>query len=581
MLLLCSILLLASCKTDSKKTACAAVANKGNTLTIRLDGDANQINPFLSNAYGRYIASNVFQELGIIDPETLTLQPLLIKSIPVPRQEANGDWAYDFEINEAATWDNGSPITAKDVEFTYKIIANPLLPTKPFQGYFEELKALQVDANNPRKFTILESKYYILAVQALCQIPIYPAYAYDPDNLLGGIPLADFLDTKKITARSQTPNNPLKTFADAFLSARFATDPTAISGSGPYKVEQISADQGVTLVKKQNWWGDKVVSTNKYLAALPERLEFRRIKEDQVIENMLKTGELDLAPGVSPERFQQLRNDPLLKDCYTFSTHWAAQYTCLGLNTEQPKLADKTVRQALAYLVDYDYIINTAYNGMAQRTIGPISPNAPFYAKDLTPYTYDVEKAKALLAQAGWKDTNSNGTVDKVLNGKLTEFELQLIFPVSSSVVQQIGSSLESSLQKGGIKLLVEGIQLNELMERMKVGKFESAVFGRGMQPDWPDFYQSYHSKNLAPAGDNRSRFVNAEIDKFITEIRDTPDAAQRTARYVALQKVLHEEVPEVFLAIPQTRFITSNRFEPSLSANRPGYYAPYFKMRQ
>jgi ABC-type transport system substrate-binding protein len=570
------------CKNNNKtnSNACAINVNKGNVVNIRLEAPITKLNPLLPMpGHSRYVAGQLFQTLGTADAETLELIPLLAKRIIPVRQDTNGDFVYDFEIHEAATWDNGTPVTNQDVAFTLKLIFHPLLPTQTFRSYFDQLKSINIDPATPRKFSITLGKYYMLALESLYQIPIYPAYAYDADNLLTNIPLNDFVDAKKLEALSKTEGNPLKTFADAFLQPKFSIEPAGLIGSGPYKLESIDPNQGITLVKKPNWWGDKVAVENKYLSAFPEKLVYRVVQDDQLLENMLKTGELDLALTVNPERFLKMKEDPLLKNCYDFSTRWSPQYTLWTLNLQNPKFSDVRVRKALAQLVDYDYIINTIYQGLADRSISPVNPSKPFYAKDLVPYTLNVQKARDLLTEAGWKDTNGNGTVDKMIGGKLTEFDIKTLL-TSTPVPQQIFASLAKSAKQAGVNLVMETVDLNAMMAKLQSGDFETNLGGRAGQIGLIEMYQSFHSKSIPPGGTNFSRFATKKLDDAIVAIRETPDDKKRYDYYQTAQKTLYDEVPEIFICAPKQRYIVSKRFDYVLSVNRPGYYEAMFKLK-
>ncbi len=572
------------CGSGAPKSAAAcAGAGKGNALTIRLEAPPKQINPLLSaNAYSIRIAERVFQNLSETDPQTLTPQPVLITAIPTLRMAADGPHkgapAYDFAIHPAATWDNGSPVTANDVAFTLKIIANPLVTT-PFRGYFDLVKALEIDPADPRKFTIYLNKYYILALESLCQTPIYPAYHYDPNGYLASIPLTDLLDTKKAAVLAKVADGPLKKFADEFQSAKYAAEPANIVGSGPYRIEQFDGDQGATLVRKTNWWGDKVADANPILRALPEKLIYRVVKEDLAVENMLRTGDLDVAATLAASKFLAMQKDSSVAGCLDFNTRTGLQYSSWGFNMQHPRLRDPAVRQALSYLVDYEYIINTVYQGLAVRGLGPVSPKAPYFAKNLPMPTYDPQKAADLLKKAGWSDTNGDGTVDKVLGGKKEEMVIKVLC-AASPTTQQILDGLADAVAKGGVKIQSEPLEMSLINARMQKGDYESVIWARAQGLGLTDLYQLFHSKNLAPSGDNRYRIANPELDKLIDAIRSTPDEATRNVLYIKAQQLLFELTPEITLCVPQVRVVVSKRFDYVVTDSRPGYYAPFFKVR-
>ncbi|HNE29090.1 MAG TPA: ABC transporter substrate-binding protein, partial [Saprospiraceae bacterium] len=410
----------------------------------------------------------------------------------------------------------------------------------------------------------------------LCQTPILPAYNYDPQNLLADIPLTDLLDQNKAKTLAGSNAN-LKKFTEDFQTARYTTDPTGIIGSGPYRPLIISNEQTV-LVRKSDWWGDKVKG-NPLLAAYPARLVYRYQKDEGLIENMLRTGDLDVVLTMSPAKFLELKKDSFLAANYNFETRLSFQYNRWLFNVRNPKLADVRVRQALAHVVDYDYLLNTVQQGMGTRIVSPINPSKPYYAKNIVPYDYNIQKAKSLLAEAGWTDTDNDGIVDKDLNGVKTPLSIDVVATTSSPVTAQIASSIEQTARAAGVKINIVPLGLQELSEETRAGRFEAALYGLGQFPGLNDFYQNYHSKSLSPAGDNRGGFANPEFDRLTDEIRGTSDEAKRNELYIQAQQMLHDQVPEVFLYAPEQRYIGSKRFKCVFSSNRPGYYEPLFQL--
>lgn len=570
-----------SCKTDPKASQASTQNTAGYTVNVRMDAAVSTLNIYLpATGYSRYVGVRIFQSLGETDPKTLELKPLLVKSIPAVRKVTDGPYAgalaYDFEILDEAKWDNGSPVTGKDVEFTFKIIFHPGLPTEVFRGYFGYLKDIEVDKANPKKFTVYFSQYYMLMQEGTCGIPIYPAYNYDPNNALTNIPLSDFLDKKK---SEQLASNPAaQAFAKEFLEPKYANDKNFISGSGPYRLESTDGDQGTVLIKKQNWWGDALIQQNPLLVAYPEKLVYKIVSDEAAIENLLKTEDLDVAVQITPAKFLEMKQNPTLTAKYDFHTIGATQYSRLGINLRNPKLEDKRVRQALAHCVDYDYMINTVMQGLAQRLVGPINPDKPFYAKNLPLYDFNIEKARTLLAEAGWKDTDGNGIVDKVVKGKKTDLSIDLLAPLKAKVNELTANNIQETALRAGIKINIIPMDIEKLIKDTKQGKFEMALYGSAVQPGLVELYQSYHSASLAPKGENRTGFSKA--DSVIVAIRTTENEAARNAHYVKAQEIIREEVPEIYLYAPLQRIVVAKKFDYVISANRPGYFEQMFKLK-
>lgn len=579
---LLALLCLPACQSDPT-SACGKIEfKKENTVTIRMEAAATSLNPILPGpGYNRYASSSIFQALATVEPKTLELVPVLLQKIPqvytVQGGPHQGTLAYDFEIHDEAVWDNGTPVTAHDFLFSLKIIYHPLLPLGEWLGYFEYLKTVEIDPENPKRFTAYFTQFYILALETLCQFPIYPAYNYDPGGVLAGVPLAD-LQNRERAQQLIAANPALTTWAEAFQSPRFANDKTAITGSGAYRLENFDVDQGVVFVKKQNWWGDKLVADNPYLAAYPEKIIYRFVKDEGPTESLVRSGELDIVPALAPAKFLELKMDSCLGMRYDFALVGANSYGRMMCNTANPRLADKRVRQALAHAIDYNYLINTVWEGMAERCISPVNPAKPFYARSIEPHGYDVQKAKALLAAAGWTDTNGNGTADKMLDGNRVELELALLTAGASPVSAAAAKSIQTTARAAGFALTIAEDDIRVISQKTRQGDYDLAITGATLFPGLLDMYQMFHSKSIG-AG-NRYAFASPEMDRLIEAIRTEPDDQRRNVLYIQAQHLLYDELPEIFLYSPQQRLVANKRFKYVLSPNRPGYYEQYFRLK-
>lgn len=551
---------------------------------VRIDSAPNSFNPLMNGGHApsSFVSQKTMQMLGDLDPKTLEMKPTLVIAIPTVRQVQDGPrkghFAYDFEIIPEATWDNGSPITANDVAFTFKILFHPGLPAA-YRGYLQQFAGLDIDPANPKKFTIYFSSFYMLSLETICSTPIYPAYNYDAANRMTNIPLADFLDTSKTAILAADPN--LKAFVEDFSQAKFANDPNAISGSGPYRMEVMN-EQGAVLVKKQNWWGDKVVDKYPMLGAYPKKLVYKVVKDDLTMENMIKNGELDLVGGViTPSKFLELKSNDSLASKFDFLTLGVTQYNRWVLNHRNPILSDVLVRRALRHIVDYDYFINQIQRGMAVRIATPMPPDRPYFAKNIPLPDFNIAKAKELLTQAGWADTDGDGILDKVINGTRQALTFKLMAAMSIKTNELFANSLKESARQAGINLQIASVDLAVMSSETRNGNFDSALLGVAIFPGLVEYNQRFHSKSLSPAGDNRANYISAKADSLIEAIRTQPDVAKRNALYLEIQQVFYDEVPEIVLFAPLQRIIISKKFVPGLeSNNRPGYYEQFARMK-
>ncbi len=547
-------------------------------LNIRMEAAPNNLNPFLtSSGYSSHIAALIFQTLGITDPQSYALKPALVKAIPAVRPVTEGahqgERAYDFEINGAATWENGTSVTAEDFVFTMKLIFHQGLPDT-YRKYFEYVSGVEVDPANARKFTVFMRQYYILTLEALCTTPIYPRYNYDSLGRMTNIPLADLLDPEKGKAFAESENG--KAFAEVFTSPKFASDPQYITGSGPYRIKSMNGDQGLVLVKKKGWWGNQEVSSNPLLAAYPEQLVFKFVKDETAAQNLLQTGDLDIATDISPALFKAMQQDTHFTRLYDFKTGWVPRYGRILINLRQPDsnlLADVRVRKALAYAIDYDYLLNTVQQGYAKPIAGPIHPSKAYYAKDLSPYTYNPTEAKRLLSEAGWADTDQDGILDKVINGRRVPLSLKLLTSTGTPVSEMTAESIKDKARQIQIEIVLDPQEISTIIKNIGAGNFQLANSAAVNQIGLDELTQPFHSTSAM----NRGRYQNPQLDSIIDAIRTTENEPVRNALYVKAQHIIHDDVPVVFLYAAERRYIISKKLDYVLTADGLGFYEQLF----
>lgn len=571
-------LLFTDCKSEPKLQD--NWKRKSNDVIIRIDAEPDGLNPLLSTTiYATQINNQLFSYLLFIDPTTLQLIPQLAKSAPEVKEINDGPYAggvaYTFDIHDKAVWDDGKPVTGNDFVFTVKAVLNPKVNAQRYRPFFAFIKDIQVDAKNPKRFTVYTNEKYILGEEAIAStVQVLPAHLYDPQNLLKDIDIKTFTDPEKITALAETDAR-LQQFADLIQSPKFAREVGAISGSGPYRLESWEAQQKVELVKKADWWGDDLAEEFPALGAYPEKLTFKIIGDAATALAALKAEEIDVVADIDPKDFTDIKQDPLITDVYNLYTPASLSAFFVYVNTRNPKLNDKLVRQALAHSINVDEIINTLYFGLAERLAGPVLPTKDYANKSLAPYSYDPEKAKALLAQAGWTDSNNNGTVDKKIDGQLTELSLTYLISPNREISRNIALVMQENARKAGIGIEPVTKEFTQIIADLRKGEYELSSGGRTVSPTLWDPMQSWHTQ-----GDNRTGFGNAETDKLIEDLRITLDKGKRDEMYKQLQAIIYDEVPEVYLYVPSGRLAAHQRFEVTPTAMHPGFFPNLFKLR-
>jgi peptide/nickel transport system substrate-binding protein len=539
--------------------------------------DADMLNPTnYSDAGAGYILKNIFQSLMEIDFKTLELTPLLAENRPTIEKTPEGGLRITYSIRPEAKWDNGTPITPNDVEFTLKVIKNPKVKDERIRPYYEFITDFVTYPEEPRKFTLVCDKVYILAEASSGDYSILPEYFYDPKGLMKSFTI------KGLTVdKDKYANDPkLAEFADDFNSEKRGREKEFINGSGAYKLEEWATGQRIVLVKKENWWGSAIKNGSDYFVANAPKITYQTINDQTTALVALKAGNLDVMRSIKSKDFATLPESEKFTENFNAYTPVMLAYTYIGLNTRKPQLADKNVRQALAHLIDVDKQIKIIKYGQAQRVVGPIHPSKKSeYNTDIVAFDYNPEKAKQMLTDAGWKDTDGDGVLDKVVNGQKVQMNLEFTYNSGNDERKSTALLMQEDARKVGININVVAQDWSVYLENLKNHKFD-VFFGAWVQAPVPnDHKQIFHSESYND-GSNYTGFGSAASDALIDSIRIELDENKRAALNKRFQVMLHEESPYIFMYAPTERIAIHKRFtnaEPSMM--RPGYWEAGFAL--
>jgi peptide/nickel transport system substrate-binding protein len=484
----------------------------------------------------------------------------------------------EYEIRPDAKWDNGTPITGHDVAFTIRAIKNPLVNAPHTRLYFQFIQDVQVDAANPRKFTIIANRPYFLAESALGLQPILPKYHYDPDNLLEGFSIPD------LTANGErlATNPALKRFAENFNHSRYQRDPEALVGSGPYRLLEWVPGSQLVFVRKENYWGNNATDSN--LVAYPQRIVYKIINDFNNALVDLKGQRIDVMHNIPPRMFEkEMRENPRIMEHYNTHTIAGNRYLMVGMNNRPPQgrpslFTDVRTRRAMAHLLDTPQLIQNVMFGHAQPIVGPVSPLLRKYYNDtLRAIPYSLDSARSLLTQAGWADTNGDGILDRTVGGTRIDFKATLFIGPNSPVAENTATLLRENAKKVGIEIEVQTLAPNALVEKMGAHDFDLVILGWTSAPNGGDLSQTWHSSQIN-GGSNYLGYASAEADAVMDSIKVTMDEGRRAHYYRKLQEILYRDQPGIFTMAPYRLIAIHKRFRNArASAVRPGFFPAQF----
>ena len=545
-------------------------------INIRIKEDPSRLNPlFHLGVTARLVHQYIFVPLADYHPDHYELTPILIDRIPEKQidETANGQSFYDIRFKEDAVWEDGSHISGEDYLFTVKLIVHPDMGTGAYRGYFDFVDDIIVDSADPKSFRVYFSTDYMLGLESIITIPILPKYVYDPDGRLENLSITDLRDQKKVEEWTNTDAGNAE-YVSALNGLKYGKD--IIVNCGPYKLTAWETDQNLVIEAKENYWG-KNYPENPFLQQGPGVMNFYIIPDETTCISQLKEGNIDVASSISTQRFVELKNNPVFEKEFSFHSPALMRFYFLGINNRHPILSDPKVRRALAMLLDVDQIINNMEDGLGQRLSVPFHPARSYYHKELPLIPFDPEGASRLLREAGWVDSDQNGILDKVIQGKKTELIIE-----GYTSQQELGRNIMLMLQengrKAGIKVDIATKDFSVIMRdhvRTRDYGITPLVINQDLNDDDP--YQRWHSDNDDPSKGNTVSYRNPEADRLIMEIRSVPGRDQRHDLYKRLQEVMFEDTPSIFLYAPVETIIISKHWKGRGTVKRPGYLANTF----
>ena len=467
--------------------------DRGDRLNYALLGMPANLVPFLAGEVNAStLAGNVYQSLLTYDAE-LNLVPQLAERWTV---ENNG-LTLTFTLKEGLTFSDGSALTAADVSATFHAITNPTTRTPYADDY---LRVKQFETPDRRTIRVTYAEAFAPALASWAGLPIMPA---------------------KVIA--ETPD---------FNETRLKTEPL---GSGSYVLANVRRGQ------------DYLFTANPRSTEVPRigQLYYRIMPDQNAQWLALKAGELDMA-DLPPLAYARLIDKPWFTESYTAYRYLSSAYTYMGFNLKNPLFADKRVRQALSYAVDRQGLINAVLFGQGEPLASIFKPGTWAADPGLMPYPYNVAKAKALFAEAGWLPGP-----DGVLVKDGRRFAFTLTTNQGNENRLKTAQVMQAMFAAVGVEMQIRVQEWSSLLTTvLKPRAFDAILMGWTL-PAEPDPYDVWHSSKVGPDDFNIVGFSNPEADAAIVASRRTFDQAERQKHLFKLQEILAEEQPYLWLFAP------------------------------
>ncbi len=509
--------------------------DEGDWLVWRVHSEPRSLNPISveSDLVATWIGTgNIFERLFEydIDFDGVRLKPWLAKSYEI----SEGGLEVTIKLKENIHFSDGVPITADDVIFTYETIMNSGVDAADIRNYYQNFKeAIKID---DRTIKFVFNEVYWKTIESFGIFEVLPKHIYQ------------FEDPEEFNKRRSNP-----------------------VGSGPYVFERWDVGREIVLRRNENYWGEKPKI---------EKIIFRFILNPTAALQSLRSHEVDYMEPTS-EQFVEMSSNEEFKKEFQLLSIWqpSEAYYFIGWNQATPFFKDRRVRLAMTHIIDRNSLVKNILKGNGKVVTGPFYIYGRQSNPAIKPWPYDPEKAKKLLDEAGWVDSDGDGIRDK--DG--VPFRFKFTYNTGSSNSERLVKILKDESAKVGVDVISDPVESSIFSERFNNRKFDSLILGWGGTIE-SDPYQIWHSSQIAGRGNNFVSFKNTEADKIIEKARRELEPEKRYALYHRFHQILHEEQPYTFLYVRPGQHFLDKRFENvkihKLGVNHFEWYVPREKQR-
>jgi peptide/nickel transport system substrate-binding protein len=474
---------------DGKTKGGDDVVAAGGDLIIAELSDAQSLDPHGSNdVSSSNVQSNIYETLVIRDAKG-ELAPGLAES-----WTQINDTTFEFKLREGVKFHDGEAFNAEAVKKSFDRVLDEKVAS-PRAHLYE----MVTDVKVVNEYT----------VQFVTEYPFSPLLAHLTHNG-GGI-----ISPKSIDADYAAITG------DTLAGSVIGTAPV---GTGPFKFDSWTPGTELKLVKNTDYWGT---------AASVDSVTFKVIPESQTRVAELQSGNAHIIGAVEPSQVANVNSFP---DASVLDTA-TSSLTYIGFNTNKEPFNNVKVRQAISKAIDRATLIDGIYEGFGIPAISPLSPGIFGYTEDVTSMEYNLEEAKALLAEAGYAD-----------GFKTT------IWTNDNPARQNVAIVLQQGLKELGIEVEIEVLEWGAYLEKTAAGEHDMFILGWSNATGDADYglYALFHSSQHGDPG-NRAFYTNKEVDELLDAGRREVDQNKRLGIYQEAIQLISDDSPVAFVLHPSS----------------------------
>ena len=467
---------------EATTTTAANQPKSGGIMRLYINEPVSLDPPNAYESEGIQVVRQIWDGLFTYDPVTLETKPEICEKYEV----SDDGLTYTFYIKKGVKFQSGKELKAED--FVYSWTRLVLKDTASYLAY--HLSAA-VGYEECQDGTATELK----GMKALDDYSFQITLKY---------PYSDFINTLGHVAFYPVNKESIEKTGD---KAGEMPD-----GTGPFKFVKWEHDQYIELVRNDDYYGQKTyLDGAKYVIIPDEQTAFLEFQAGNIEYTQIPLGQI-----------KSTQADPQWKDGVIIHPMLGLYYYGMNLNAE-PFKGNLPLREAIGLLIDRQNICDVLTEGVAIPATGFVPPGIPGFQENQMGYTFDLEKAKAKLVEAGYPEGKGLPILKLGYN--------------TGSGHEKIAEAIQADAAKIGVKIEIEGFEWGTMLEKAKSG--EIIFYRLGWLADYPTMDNFLYPLFYSKSSDNYSEYNNPEVDKLLIDARSTADKAQREAKYQEVEKLI------------------------------------------
>ncbi len=471
-----------------------------------------------SDAYASEVQSYIMEGLLTRNPDTREWEPALAKEWTISKDGKT----FEFTLRDGVKFHDGKPLTIEDVKFSFDAIMDPKdkYKTAHLKPYYENIKSAEITAPNKIKFTV--GTPYFNNFTVVAGLTVVPMHLY---------------------------KNPTKEQEKVLNKT--------LVGTGPYMLKEFDRAKRIVLTANPNWHGR--TAANMKGQHNFQTITMRFIQDPTISIRAIENGDVDYLP-LQPEEYVQKAVGPKWgKQIIKVKTQnkGVSGYTFVGFNLTNPMFKSLKTREAIVGLFDRKKMIEKLLFNLSVPATGPLYQLSDYADPSVKPIDFDIKQSLKKLTDDGWKDSDGDKILDKMIDGKKVNLSFTILEPLADYV--KYLTTFQEDAKKAGVDVQIKVVEWNAFIKLLDERKFEAVrlAWGGG-DLDW-DPKQIWHSESIANSGSNFVQYSNPKVDKLIDEARLLMDKKERVTKLREVYRTIAADVPYIFLFNGKFKFYAHN----------------------